>query len=95
MTEGKQDMPPLPPPPDHSGGEQDAPAPKRKGIEVKALRLGVYKQHRKKAGDKFTIGSFEKLGSWMECTDPVMEKKHQAAMAERKAKLRKLASEQD
>ena len=94
MSENKQEMPPLPPPPDHTGGEKEKSAPKKNGIEVKALQPGFFKQHRKAMGDVFLIQTFEQLGSWMECTDPVMQKKHLAAMAERKVKLRKLASEQ-
>jgi len=45
-----------------------------KGIEVTATRAGFYGQQRRELGDSFIVGSFEKLGEWMECKDSAIEK---------------------
>lgn len=45
------------------------------GIKVIALRKGFFNQHRFKEGDSFTVKDFSQLGNWMECVDPVLEKK--------------------
>jgi hypothetical protein len=39
------------------------------GIPVRATRMGIYANMRRKAGDEFTITSEEWLGSWMERLD--------------------------
>ena len=49
--------------------------PEKKGIEVVATRAGFYNQHRKEKDDKFIVSKFKKLGEWMKCVDPVIEKK--------------------
>ena len=68
-------------------------APKNsRTIEVIATEKGFYKQMRKSEGDVFTVEKVEQLGSWMKCTDSVMEKKRQDLMKERKMILRKAAS---
>ncbi len=86
-------MPPLPAAsePDLGQQEEEIPAemqplpPIKKGsVEVVALRPGVYKRDRKAKDDKFRLDSFEQLGSWMRCVDPVVEKKHQETMIEKK-----------
>jgi hypothetical protein len=60
--------------------------PAVRGIEVVALRDGMYKKYRRKAGGKsFIVDKFEELGSWMKCVDPAIEKKHQAVLKARHA----------
>jgi len=44
-------------------------------IEVVAMRPGFFNQHRKAEGAKFSVPSIEKCGEWMQCVDPIMEKK--------------------
>lgn len=66
-----------------------APAPKKKGIEVVALRAGFYKQSRKVEGDKFEVPDMSRVGSWMQCLDPVLEKQHQASMKAKKSEAGK------
>lgn len=94
-----REMPSLPKPSEAQVSEESAKveqkepvAPKAKSIEVVALRPGFFKQMRKSEGDKFVVEKFEQLGSWMKCLDPVMEKKHQEAMKQRKSALRARAS---
>lgn len=53
----------------------------KNGIEVMALRAGFFKNARKNEGDKFTVPSMSKVGTWMKCVDPILEKEHQALMA--------------
>lgn len=67
--------------------EQPLPVAKKssKEIEVVALRLGFYKQERKMEGDSFTVPSLDKVGSWMKCVDPQMEKQHLALQKQRNA----------
>lgn len=74
-------VPPTPPPP------KAMPKP----IEVMAIRPGFYAPHRKNPGDIFTVPSFKKLGSWMKCTDPKIEREHQA----NQTKLRRAANSQE
>lgn len=61
------------------------PAPKS-GIEVVALRKGFYRNQRREEGSKFVIKSMDDLGDWMECIDPVLEKKHKEMIKEKKAR---------
>lgn len=61
-------------------------------IEVIAMGPGFFKQGRKKEGDRFTVDSFDKLGSWMKCVDPVMQKKHEAEQRRKKEAKRQMAS---
>ncbi len=39
------------------------------GIPVRATRMGIYANMRRKPGDEFTVTSEEWLGSWMERLD--------------------------
>lgn len=66
---------------------EELPAPKKslKEIEVVALRLGFYKQERKMEGDAFTVPSLDKVGTWMKCVDPQLEKQHLALQKQRNA----------
>ena len=78
-----REMSPLP----QASSEAEAAKPiqKPKGkIEVRALRAGFIYNHRKFEGDVFQVDSMEKVGTWMECTDPKMEKLHQEMMKEKK-----------
>lgn len=59
-----------------------------KPIEVEALSIGFYDNHRKNGGDRFTVPSIDMTGSWMRCLDPV----HEKARLERLAKKRKKAN---
>lgn len=61
----------------------------KRGYEVVATRAGFYNQHRKKAGDKFIVATFEKLGTWMECIDPILEKKRFKFFEEKKKRRNK------
>lgn len=64
----------------------------KKPIEVEALTLGFYDNHRKVGGDRFTVPSIEQTGSWMRCLDP----KHEKARIERlEAKRKKANSAED
>lgn len=59
-----------------------------KPIEVIALRPGYFASNRVAAETKFTIPSFSQLGSWMECTDPEIQKLHLEAIEAKKPKKR-------
>lgn len=60
-----------------------SPAPKKaKAVEVVAIRAGFINNHRKKEGDVFMVPSMSKVGTWMRCTDPALEKEHQVMMKE-------------
>jgi hypothetical protein len=83
-----REMPQLPNAPEKSGAEEQKVEKKSGPIEVVALRKGFFKNHRKKPGDNFKVDSFDQLGTWMQCTDKVMQKKHEQAMAEKKAKIK-------
>lgn len=84
------EMPVMPEMPMHDSKPKESdsvkimPVFKSKGIEVVAMRAGYFKCCRKVEGDKFVIPEFSMLGSWMKCVDAEMEKKHQAAMKEKK-----------
>lgn len=64
------------------------PAPKpvsKRMIKVRALRAGFIHNERKVEGDKFEVTEKE-LGSWMECMDPLEQKRHSERItAKRKA----------
>lgn len=60
----------------------------KKAIEVEALTLGFYDNHRKIGGDRFTVPSIEHCGNWMRCIDP----KHEKARVERLEAKRKKAN---
>ncbi len=60
---------------------------KKGKFEVIALRDGFVSNIRIPEGSVFTITDWAKLGSWMKCVDPQMEKQHQAEMKERKEKI--------
>ncbi len=85
----------MPPLPNANSAEKPAESSKevvRKPIDVIALRDGFFKQIRRKENDKFQVPSMDKVGKWMKCLDPALEKKHQEMM---KAKSRKKVSEQE
>lgn len=58
------------------------------GIEVVALHKGFFDSYRKKEGDKFLVRSEKQLGSWMECVDPELQKKHLARISAKKKERR-------
>lgn len=60
-------------------------------VEVIALRDGFYQQNRIPEGKRFVV-SVEKLGSWMKCVDPVVQKQHERNMAVKKKSLREKQS---
>ncbi len=71
----------------------------KKGIEVEALRQGWYKNFKRIPGNIFlltdskdregkVIPAEKMLGAWMKCTDPVIEKRHQKAMRDKRFQLR-------
>jgi hypothetical protein len=76
-----REMPPLP----SKASEESEAVPPKKGIEVIALRPGFFQQQRKVEGDKFTVVDMSKVGTWMKCVDPVLEKQHQSKMKEQKS----------
>ncbi len=98
--EANRKMPPLPPSkpameqsdPDAIDGLKTIAGAPKKGIEVRALRKGFIHQDRKEEGDVFIVEPSQ-LSEWMECTDPVHQKKHEAEMTVRKIELRKVAKE--
>ena len=57
--------------------------PPKGNIEVIALRKGFIGQRRIVVGEKFTIPSVDRLGSWMKYADPALERQRQK---EKKAK---------
>lgn len=60
--------------------------PSRKKIKVVANRPGFIHSVRRAAGDKFEVTEGE-LGSWMDCEDPMEQKKHLARIADKKRKI--------
>jgi len=56
------------------------------GIEVIADRKGFYNQSRIFKGEGFKVKSFEALGEWMICKDPVIEKKRKEFFKAKKAR---------
>ena len=69
-----------------NSSETEVPKTASSGIEVVALRKGFYNQLRISEGAKFTVTSMEKLGEWMRCVDPTIEKAHQKMIREKKAR---------
>ena len=63
---------------------------KQKGIEVVALRSGFYKGSRRVEGDKFTVPSLDKVGTWMKCIDEKLEVEHQKLIKDKKKALAEL-----
>lgn len=57
----------------------------KKRLKVRALRAGFIHQERKVENDKFEVYPNE-LGSWMECEDPVEQKRHLERLAAKKKK---------
>lgn len=56
----------------------------KKKLKVKALRAGFIHHERKIEGDLFEVTQDE-LGSWMECQEPLEQKKHvERTMAKKK-----------
>lgn len=75
------------PKPIEGGVHSEVVVPQVKGeIEVVAARPGFYNHSRRVEGDVFTVPSMEKVGNWMKCTDPVLEKQHQEMMKKAKRK---------
>lgn len=62
----------------------DIPLVPKTGIKVIATRAGFFNQHRKAEGDKFSVPTMEKLGDWMKCVDPVLEKKRKELISKKK-----------
>ena len=61
-------------------------APTKKVIEVVATRKGFYNQNRIKEGEKFNLRSEAEFGEWFKCINPVLEKKRQEFLKNKKAK---------
>ena len=74
----------APPPPPKVAPAQ---AKASDGVEVVALRPGVYKTSRKSVGDEFVISGLDKLGDWMALKDPKAE-----ALRRDEIKKKKLAA---
>jgi hypothetical protein len=74
----------LPPPANTTKVPQITPLSGQREVRVKALRDGFYKQRRFKEGDEFTVPSLSKVGSWMKCLDPVLEKESQQLQKEKR-----------
>lgn len=55
-----------------------------KPIEVEAIAKGMWQQRRMMPGDRFFVPRMDKVGNWMKCVDPDLEKEHQALMKQRK-----------
>lgn len=55
----------------------------RKKLKVVANRHGYIFSERKVPGDEFEVHEHE-LGSWMDCMDPVEQKKHVARVSAKK-----------
>ena len=67
----------------------EAPIIRRgQGIKVVAIQEGFYQQNRLSPGDEFEIKDMSRLGFWMRCLDPVIQKKHEALQAAAKEKIR-------
>ena len=62
-------------------------------IEVVANQKGFYNQRRIAKDQKFSVKSFEELGSWMICEDKKTEKLKVEMIEERKAARKKAAQE--
>lgn len=58
------------------------------GIKVVATRKGFYNQNRIVIGQKFTVPSFDQVGTWMVCEDKLHEAKR-LKLIEDKKKARK------
>lgn len=65
----------------------------KKKLKVTANRFGFIHQERKNPGDKFEVMERE-LGSWMDCDDPVEQKKHLARLVEKNRKVNKQAEKE-
>lgn len=89
-----REMPPLPSKAEEMDVEEIVEKkPKASSqIEVVANARGVYKCSRKVENDRFFVDKFEQLGSWMDCVDPILQKKHMQNMKERNSILREKAS---
>lgn len=79
------DRPTIISPDDTLATEIKAPIAPSKGIEVVAMGFGFYNQSRKIEGDRFFVKSFEEVGSWMRCIDPLFEKKRVEFLKSKKA----------
>lgn len=76
--------------PKESDSIKTIPNPKGK-IDVEALRPGFFQNCRKVEGDKFSVSDMSKVGSWMKCVDPQLEKQHQVMIKEAKEKEKEQA----
>lgn len=64
------------------------------GIEVVALRKGFYNNNRIIPGQRFRVSAMDKLGLWMECVDPTLEKERKKMLAGKKEARRKFLMKQ-
>lgn len=69
-----------------SSSEVETPIVSRNGIAVKATRLGFFANRRYKKGDTFNVMTFQQLGDWMTCEDPIIERKRLEFIKSKKAK---------
>lgn len=58
----------------------------QKHIEVVAVGVGFYDNHRKAVNDRFTVPKIEQLGSWMKCVDPKLQREHLARLEAKRQK---------
>ena len=64
----------------------DIPEFPKTGIKVVATQKGFYNQKRINPGEEFTVKTKKRLGSWMKCLDPAIEKKRVEFFKNKKAK---------
>jgi len=72
--------------PSKSDNEFKVPKSPKAGIKVIAMRQGFFGQQRVKKGQEFTIKSFDDVGEWMKCIDPLLEKKKLKIYEDKKAR---------
>lgn len=71
--------------------QPEQPKKEAKGIQVIAIKDGMWKQVRRSKGDQFVIPSIEKLGSWMILADSKAEAIRQKQLDDKKReKLKRL-----
>lgn len=62
------------------------PETPKTGIEVRASRDGFYNQSRYAEGQTFIVSDWSKVGMWMVCVDPFLEKKRLQLLKDKKAR---------
>lgn len=72
--------------PGEADSDVNIPIVPKSGIKVVATRKGFYNQSRIKEGHEFVIKDFSKIGDWMKCLDPVLERKRLSYYKKKKAK---------